>query len=166
MGLFGCLLFVPFLLIAAVLSIPYGVVANFVQNRKERRLQKELRNAGRGIEWLEFVEATVSGRGTVIIEKYFPKGPWRWWWTEDDIRALSPYPMADGRVIEVNAEFESDLAGDWCFEQYTNLVTGRARLLINAREERKSSSEIPRSIRVVTLHRDNLRKGKNSSNEV
>jgi hypothetical protein len=163
LGLFGCLLFVPLMLIAGVLSIPYGLAWNVVENRKRRRLQKDLSKAGRGIEWAEFVQVMAAGRGTVIIEKYFPKGPWRWWWTEDDVRARCPYPMTDAREIEIGAEFDSDPAGDWFVEQYTNTVTGKGRLVIHTREERESSSEILKSVRVITLHRDNLRKPKNLS---
>jgi hypothetical protein len=161
LGTFGCLLFLPLLFLAAMLSFPYGLVANLVHAHNERQFRKKLRKAGRAIEWPEFVQALNTGHGTVIIETYFPKGPERWWWTEENVCSLSPSPMADAREIELGADFENDPVGDWCFEQYVSTSTGKALLVGGSREGRKSFNELSKSVRIITLNRHHLGRRKN-----
>ncbi len=149
LGITGCLLAVPLALISGALSIPYGLVFNIVQNRKERRLQKDLRKAGRGMGWPEFIQAAAAGRGTVIIEMYFPKGPWRLWWTQDDVCALCPFPIPYTREI---GDLGDDPAADWCFEQYTNAVSGKARLVDGSSKQTEAACKALESVQVLRLH--------------
>jgi hypothetical protein len=162
-GSFVGILLLPFLFLGAALSFPYGFVANRVRSYKEKQLWKKLRAAGRSLEWSEFVETVLAGHGNVIIERRFPKGPERWWWTGDDVRALSPYPMADLQEIEFAADVEVNPAQDWCMDRYTDIATGKALLTIGTKEGRKTATQVLKSVRVIILRPNDLLKPKNSN---
>jgi len=82
---------------------------------------------GRVVRISQIEEQVKFGRGTLIIERGFPKGPIRHWWTPDNIYELSPYPLGS----PVNP-FESSPfveAIDWCRGRYTDVLKGTAALI-------------------------------------
>jgi hypothetical protein len=92
-------------------------------------------NLRRTISFLEFCKAVESGQGTFVCEwENVFKGPTRWWWTEDDVYAATPYPCVDHLHMKTDAAFSPFL--DWCCEQYVGRQ-GKARYVIASLEEKK-----------------------------
>lgn len=89
-GMPWSLLFIPILFIAAGLSLPYSFVASRIRRRRERAFRDQMKARGRVIEWSECRRAMDEGRGTLIIERYSLKGPFRWWWTSEDLYRSMP----------------------------------------------------------------------------
>jgi hypothetical protein len=115
--LLGPLLGIPLLLIAGVLSFPVGAVLIIYFRRRERRFAKEMRSAGRFMEWEAFTAAVAEKRGALIEEWFSEKGPVRFWWTEDAIPAISPNRWTDSGFAAVYGR-EYDDFSCWCHERY------------------------------------------------
>lgn len=153
MGLVGGILLLPVFLLTAALSIPYVLVMRRIQDHKEKLFQQRMKREGRSIEWPEFIQRMGEAGGTVIIEWYFPKGPTRWWWTSDNVRALSPYPLPNSKQVEIGFLTEHGLAGDWCHERYTNISDGGARLVAGTHQHIETLNQLRESANLVVLHR-------------
>ena len=65
------------------------------------------------------------------------KGPTRWWWTEDDVYAATPYPCVDHLHMTTDATFSPFL--DWCSEQYVGRH-GKARYVVASDEQKKRAA--------------------------
>ena len=72
--------------------------------------------------------AVDDARGTLIVEQHSFKGPFRWWWTSEDIYRECPVPIAEWIKSTPNDERYRSLA-EWCHSKYTSTKTGRARLV-------------------------------------
>jgi len=83
-------IFIPLLFLASALSIPYGLVANYVMKRRERQFKHEMEDIGRTLLWADFVRRSSEEDGTLIIDIVTLKGPVRWWWTSENLSELSP----------------------------------------------------------------------------
>jgi hypothetical protein len=135
-GLPWSLLFIPFMFIAAGLSIPYSLVACRVQRRNEEAFQVSMTSLGRVMRWSDFVRALDETRGTAILERYSFKGPVRWWWTSENIYDASPYPTVDWLTM-----FDESFLpfAEWCRERYTSPEQGQAFLVGRGPEEESRS---------------------------
>ena len=162
LGLFGGILLLPFLFLAAALSIPYALVASRIRDHKEKQLRIKLKEGGRTIEWHQFLRELSAGRGTLFIDMCWPKGPERWWWTEDDVRTLSPYPLPDTPEILIDIYSEFDPVRNWCTELYTSPTTGKASLVVGANKEKQPVKQELNSMRIITLYRTKMRVSANS----
>src|ERR1700689_1419972 len=83
----------PAMLIGAAISIPYGRIVRLQMRRREVAFLALMKSRERVIHWGDFSQAVSEGRGTVLAERAF-KGLNRWWWTSDNVRELSPFPIA------------------------------------------------------------------------
>jgi hypothetical protein len=120
--------FVPALAIAAALSIPVGLVVVAVQRRRERSFKKRMKAAGRLMDWQDFEQVLRNGNGTVIVESYSVKGPFRWWWTEESLYEMCPFPLVTWLETMPNDECYRPLS-EWCRREYTHPDQGRAFLV-------------------------------------
>jgi hypothetical protein len=126
-GLLGLLVLVPFLLLAAGISIPYSLAAGQVRLRRKIAFQAKLKARNRTMEWRDFVDALNEHRGTTIEECSSLKSSDRWWWTPDNLYAESPYPIADWLTMLKDPIF--DQFSKWCHQRYTSPETGNALLV-------------------------------------
>ena len=84
-------IYLPLFLIAGALSIPWTYALKLRQRHREKQFAKQMEPSGRLITWKEFESAIENGRGTAIGESLSMKGPFRLWWTPEDIPVVSPY---------------------------------------------------------------------------
>lgn len=122
------MLFIPAFVILAGLSIPYALVASPVQKWRERNFRSRMRTRGRLVRWDEFRRAVDEGRGTLIVEQYSFKGPFRWWWTPETVYLQCPVPIIQWIAVLPNDERYRSLA-EWCHNRYTNSEAGTASLV-------------------------------------
>jgi hypothetical protein len=120
--------FVPALAIAAVLAIPVAFVASTVQKKREQSFKKRMKAAGRIMERRDFEQVLQEGRGTVIVESHSLKGPFRWWWTGENLYEICPFPLVSWLETMPSDEHYRPLA-EWCRGEYTNIDQGRALLV-------------------------------------
>jgi hypothetical protein len=140
---------VPLLLLAATISIPWTCIQKWNQRRKERRFAEEMKNADRLMDWPEFKQAIQSGAGTAIGEYLSPKGPFRLWWTAEDIPAVSPHQwQREQHVAWMEPEFLPFFK--WCIARYTNPQSGAARLVVVPERERKQLNVMLNGSRFVS----------------
>jgi hypothetical protein len=120
--------FVPALAIAALLSIPVGLVISALSSRRERSFKERMKAAGRVMDRGGFEQALLEGHGTLIIESHSLKGPFRWWWTAESVYDLCPFPLVTWFMSMPNDERYRPLA-EWCRREYTDCDQGRALLV-------------------------------------
>jgi len=125
-GRVGSALLLPFLLVGAVLSIPFFVVAASIQKRDRHKLQTEMKARGRVMDWSDFVRALDDARGTAIVERYSLNGLVYLWWTSENVYDLCPYPTVDWWALRDTSFLPF---AEWCREHYTSPNSGRAFLI-------------------------------------
>lgn len=122
--------FILFLIAAAVVSLPWGLVIRARRRSQERRLISRLSAVGRYLDWPDVEARLRAGEGTLIIEHCSPKGPVREWWTADDIIAEAPVPLpqslktpVEDAILDVLVEFAQT-----CSSKYLDEKDGIAKL--------------------------------------
>ena len=143
------LLLIPVLFIAAGISIPWIYIDRRMKQRRERRFANEMQAVGRSIAWKELEAAIENNQGTIVGEYLSGKGPYRLWWTEEDIPAVSPHKWK--RDLHF-AGFEEEFVPffQWCYERYTNSQSGTAKLVIMPPKEHKGLDEKLKGTRFVS----------------
>ncbi len=140
---------VPLLFLAAAISIPWTHIQKLNQRRKERGFAGDMKKADRLMDWQEFSQAMQSGAGTVIGEYLSTKGPFRLWWTPDDIPATSPHIWKrEQHVAWMEPEFLPFF--QWCYARYTNPQSGLAQLVPVPEEARNQLKAMLTSSRFVS----------------
>ena len=124
---FGVLIGLPLLLIAAVLSIPYAIVARIYIAARERRLFRRLCSHDRTLPWSEVEQHLRDGTGTLIVEQAQKQGL-RLWWTPDDVAAETPFPPPPFDELNLFFADPQQPFVAWCFERYLSPSTGTASL--------------------------------------
>lgn len=124
---------IPVLLIAAGVSIPVSLVIRYFTRRREARFTTEMKAVGRWISWDE-TSSLVTDHGKFIEEYLAYKGPYRLWWTSEDISKLSPYPCC---FEEMPFEFDDGGFFGWCNCRFTDPVSGTAAIV----DHRENESE-------------------------
>jgi hypothetical protein len=105
--------------------------------------------AGRLMTWKEFQVAIENGRGTAIGELLSTQGPFRLWWTAENILAVSPHKYdRDHHFAWPDPELVPFF--EWCHAQFANPQSGRARLDCVPEEERKRLKEKLSGIQFVS----------------
>ena len=120
---------IPVLAVAAAVSIPVAGISLFFKRRGKTRFAARMKDAGRWISWAEAHSEVEQGRGTFIEETLSLKGPFRLWWTPEDIPAASPYPCRFEAFAEGLFEPEAIAFFEWCQSRFTNPESGIARLV-------------------------------------
>ena len=83
-------IYMPLFFLAAAVSIPWTYIQKSVQRRRERKFAERMKKAGRLMDWQKFKQTQESDKGTAIGEHLSTKGPFRLWWTPEDVAATSP----------------------------------------------------------------------------
>jgi hypothetical protein len=150
---------IPLLFLAGAISIPWGYLQKLQQRRQERRFAEQMKKTGRLIQWQKFKQAAANGKGTAIGEYLSMKGPFRLWWTPDDIPATSPHKWKrEKHIAWMEPEFLPFF--QWCYARYTNPVSGLAQLVPVPEGEREQlEAMLTRSRFVSTCSFRSLRYG-------
>lgn len=77
--------------------------------------------------WPDFRQELEQQRGTVIVERYSFSGPTRWWWTQENVSEICPYPIVDWFKMSQHARYRP-LVG-WFRQRYTDPDSGGALLI-------------------------------------
>jgi hypothetical protein len=110
----------PVLAVGVGLAIGSATALRWVRRYRENSLRAAMKTQGRLITWTGFVEKMRASGGTCIEERFSPKGPMRFWWTQDDLAAASPHKIIDWFTMHkggAGAPFVH-----WCRERYTGAV--------------------------------------------
>ena len=141
-------IYVPVLFLAGALSIPWGYIQRSRQSRQEQRFAEQMKRSGRLMQWHEFKDAEANCTGTAIGEYLSMTGPFRLWWTPDDIPATSPHKWKWEHIAWMEPEFLPFFR--WCYRRYTNPQSGMAQLVSVPREDRNHLKTILASSRFIS----------------
>ncbi len=140
------------------LSIPLLVVMDMgrwvaapLGRRRERAFVSLMAGRGRVMELGAFEAAMARGEGTAIDEAVTSEGPWRIWWTGEDVGAVSPHPVAVGEWVMLAWESRWFPFFGWAAGRYLDVEKGTARLVAVPAAERRRVVEIVRGGRYVTV---------------
>lgn len=140
------------------LSIPLLVVMDMgrwvaapLARRRERAFIASMTGRGRVMDLGEFAAAMARGEGTAIDETVTAEGPWRIWWTAEDVGAVSPHPVAVGEWVMLAWESRWFPFFGWAAGRYMDVESGTARLVVVPAAERRRVLEIVRGGRYVTV---------------
>src|SRR5262249_23568305 len=112
-------IYIPLFLLLAAASIPWTYVHRAVQRRQERKFREQMKGAGRLMQWDEFKQVETSGEGTVIGEYLSMKGPFRLWWTPENVQVESPHNWKREHHFAI-AEPEFLPFFEWCYARFTS----------------------------------------------
>jgi hypothetical protein len=120
--------FFPLLYTGAAVSIPVKYVRRRIVQRSERRFKEQMTASGRYVALAEARASLIRGEGTLIGEYVTAKGPFRLWWTPENIVTISPFPCC---VEERPWCCEQDYSEffSWCASRFTSADSGEARLV-------------------------------------
>jgi hypothetical protein len=121
------ILAIPVLFIAAAVSIPVSALHRSTERRRESRVAERLRQAGRTIRWADVLSEMNQNRGSLIEEYGSPKGPYRLWFTPENIVELSPHPCCFEELPWSEEDFGEFFK--WCHARFTDIQSGSARLV-------------------------------------
>ncbi len=127
LGMIVEVLMIPLLIAGACLAIPFGFVARWWRQHREHKFRLLMKSRGRLIPWTELLRAMHETGGTCIEERFSPKGPVRFWWTQDDVCRASPYEIIDWFTMRKG--FRGEQFVYWCRERYTSAERGIAVLV-------------------------------------
>jgi hypothetical protein len=121
------ILLIPVLFLGACFAIPYTFVLRWMRQRREHKLKFLMKSRGRLIPWPDLVRRMHDSGGTCIEERFSPKGPVRFWWTQEDVQRESPYEIIDWFTMRKGLKGEQFI--HWCRARYTGVDTGSAVLV-------------------------------------
>lgn len=122
------ILAIPVLLVAAAFSMPLSAFHRSAEQRRESRIVDALRQSGRTICWADALCQVNLNRGSFIEEYGSLKGPYRLWFTPENLDASSPHPCN----FEEFPWTDDDELGEffkWCHARFTDIENGSARLV-------------------------------------
>jgi hypothetical protein len=122
------IIMLPVLFLAAGVSIPIGWVRNRRMRKQERLFTNRMRSAARLLSW-EVANRRAAINGTWIEEYDSFKGPYRLWWSPDDLPSQSPHPCCFERIPWAAEDTEFFR---WCHVRYTDPEAGTALLVDHA----------------------------------
>ena len=121
------ILLIPVLMLAACFAIPYIFVLRWMRQRRERKFKWLMKSQGRLITWPDLQRHMHVAGGTCIEERFSPKGPVRFWWTQEDVYKESPYEIIDWFNMRKGRKGEQFI--HWCRARYTSADGGGAVLV-------------------------------------
>ena len=130
----GLFVFLPLMVIASALSLPFVPIAAYWNRRKRRLLIQAMTRQSRVLPWPDFVRCLEEKRGTLIVEGDPRKGP-QLWWTPEDVRGVSPSRCSES----LSSLFDQSYAPfmQWSFERYTSSLSGSALLVLGGEGQRR-----------------------------
>jgi hypothetical protein len=129
-------IYAPLLLLVVAIGIPVSHVLRWKQRIDERKFIDKMKTARRCMKWNDFKQAIEKNEGTAIGEYLSMKGPFRLWWTPEDIPTTSPY-RCDHENHDAFLEEEFAPFFEWSYGRFTHPQRGLARLVEVPEEERK-----------------------------
>ena len=124
----------PFAMLGGMIGIGFvlpvvGIVWSYAAIKaavavRQFRMQMKWKNRFATLEDLR--PQLIAGKGTVI-EETGPKGPYRLWWTEDDLFALGAHISTDEEFISILTGGEHPF-NSRCLRDYLDKETGKALL--------------------------------------
>ena len=93
----------------------------------ERELRESMKSKGRFIDWSELRAKLEAGEGTLLKETG-QKGPYRAWWTPDDVLAKGTLPATKEEFIGIISGKQTHLFNTKCFRDYLDPDAGKAML--------------------------------------
>jgi len=160
-------IYIPLLLTAAGLSIPITAIQRHRRMQRERRFAARMQSAGRAISSDEVLIRIEENRGTLVWDTRSFNGPSRFWWSPEDIAALSPHPYC--RYFESGDRvcYEEDFRpfGKWFANKYVDQEAGKGLLVIVADSDRQRFWARVKSLNFITAYtpRDSARGGSSIS---
>ena len=121
---------VPVLLLGACFAFPYALTLRWMRQHRERKFKLLMKSQGRLVAWPELARRLRFAGGTCIEERFSPKGPVRFWWTQEDVWKESPYEIIDWFTMRKGRKGEQFV--HWCRERYTSADTGSGVLVDTA----------------------------------
>ncbi|MGH9563248.1 MAG: hypothetical protein ACRD3S_17475 [Terracidiphilus sp.] len=121
------LLFIPVLLLIGGISIPVAFVQRGIWKKRAKRLEVEMKRAGRLMAWPDFRKEMADGHGTAIEERHGFKGPVRHWWTPENLSDAYSGSISDWLEMIKNSDY--DPFTFWCRHRYTDPKNGTAYLV-------------------------------------
>jgi hypothetical protein len=121
------ILLIPVFAIVACLTFPYMFILRWLRQHQEHSFRMKMKSSGRLIPWQEFLRSMHESGGTCIEERFSPKGPVRFWWTQENVYGESPYPIIDWFNMRKGRQAEPFIR--WCRERYTGSAAGNAVLV-------------------------------------
>jgi hypothetical protein len=119
----------PVLIAGAGLAISSATVLRWMRRHEEHSLRAAMKAQGRVLAWAGFQEKMRSSGGTCIEERFSPKGPVRFWWTQENVFTESPHKIIDWFTMQKGGA--ATLFVHWCRKRYTS-AAGSA-LLVDTR---------------------------------
>jgi hypothetical protein len=142
-------IYAPLLLLAAAIGIPVSHFLLWKQCIDERKFIAKMKSARRFMKWDDFKQAMERNEGTAIGEYLSMKGPFRLWWTPENIPTTSPY-RCDRENHFVFPEEEFAPFFEWSYGRFTHPQRGLARLVEVPEEERKDWTKTLTGGRIVS----------------
>lgn len=105
-------------------ALPVIIFAGFLG---ERRLRARMKAARRYLSWSELLPWLRSGQGTLLAESH-GTGPFRIWYTPDDVLAEGEPISTDAEMIGVLTGKISHVFNSRCCREYLDAATGTALL--------------------------------------
>ena len=127
LGAIFAVLLIPVLLIGACLAIPFKFVWRWMREHREHRFRMLMKSRGRLITWQDLLREVHDAGGTCIEERFSPKGPVRFWWTQEDVYRESPHEIIDWFTMRKG--FRGEQFVQWCRGRYTSADGGSAVLV-------------------------------------
>lgn len=121
------ILAIPVLFIGAAVSIPLSALHRSAERRRESRISESLRQAGRTIRWADALSEVNQNGGSFIEEYGSLKGPYRLWFTPENIVESSPHPCCFEQLPWNDEDFGEFFK--WCHARFTDIENGSARLV-------------------------------------
>lgn len=106
------------------------------QDIDEKKFAEVMTRADRLMTWQEFRRALETGKRTAIGEFLSTKGPFRLWWTAEDIPTTSPHAWKREQHVGW-MEPEVFAFSEWCYQRFTNPESGLAGLVPVSKDQRK-----------------------------
>ena len=107
----------PLLLLGAGVALSSATVLRWKRRYQENTLRAAMKKHGRVISWAGFLQSMRASGGTCIEERFSPKGPVRFWWTQEDVYAESPHKIFDWFTMQKGGLATPFVR--WCRERYT-----------------------------------------------
>jgi hypothetical protein len=142
-------IYAPLLLLAAAIAFSVGHVLPWKQRIDERKFIDKMKSARRFMKWNDFKQAMEKNEGTAIGEYLSMKGPFRLWWTPENIPTTSPYRCdRENHVAFLEEEFAPFF--EWSYGRFTHPQRGLARIVEVPEEERKDLKKTLTGARFVS----------------
>ncbi len=145
---------IPLLLVWTIVQLPFSLAGSAAKRRRDKRFTAAMRSVGRTVNWPDARREVDNQHGTFIDEMSFSDdGPYRLWWTPDDVPDACPYPcryrsdpvftkhlemLLHGGQVEEAKRFEAAVNSEyaifyeWCRSHYTDPGSGTALLVDTA----------------------------------